>query len=164
MVSIALLTVSDTRNIKGDDSGNYLQLETENSGHKIRERMICKDDIYLIRKYLSDWISNPEIDVIITTGGTGITTRDVTPEAVKPLLDKEIDGFGETFRFLSFQRIGTSTLQSRCIAGTANGKFLFILPGSKDAVMTGWQDIISHQLNESTKPCNLVNLMDRLRE
>ena len=164
MVSIALLTVSDTRNIKDDNSGNYLQLETENSGHKIHERMICKDDIYLIRKYISDWISNPEIDVIITTGGTGITTRDVTPEAGKPLLDKEIDGFGETFRFLSFQRIGTSTLQSRCIAGTANGKFLFVLPGSKDAVMTGWQDIISHQLNESTKPCNLVNLMDRLRE
>ena len=164
MVSIALLTVSDTRNIKDDNSGNYLQLETENSGHKIHERMICKDDIYLIRKYLSDWISNPEIDVIITTGGTGITTRDVTPEAVKPLLDKEIDGFGETFRFLSFQRIGTSTLQSRCIAGTANGKFLFVLPGSKDAVMTGWQDIISHQLNESTKPCNLVNLLDRLKE
>jgi len=164
VVSIALLTVSDTRNIKDDNSGNYLQLETENSGHKIHERMICKDDIYLIRKYLSDWISNPEIDVIITTGGTGITTRDVTPEAVKPLLDKEIDGFGETFRFLSFQRIGTSTLQSRCIAGTANGKFLFVLPGSKDAVMTGWQDIISHQLNESTKPCNLVNLLDRLKE
>ena len=162
MVSIALLTVSDTRNIKNDDSGNYLLIEIENSGHKILERMICKDDIYLIRKYISDWISNPDVDVIITTGG--ITTRDVTPEAVKPLLDKEIDGFGETFRFLSFQRIGTSSLQSRCIAGIANGKFLFVLPGSKDAVMTGWQDIISHQLNESTKPCNLVNLLDRLKE
>ncbi len=164
MVSIALLTVSDTRNIKNDDSGNYLLLEAENYGHKILERKICKDDIYLIRKYLSDWISNPDVEVIITTGGTGITARDVTPEAVRPLLEKEIDGFGETFRFLSFQKIGTSTLQSRCIAGTANGKFIFVLPGSKDAVMTGWQDIISHQLNENTKPCNLVNLINRLKE
>ena len=164
MVSIALLTVSDTRNINNDDSGNFLLLEAENYGHKILARKICKDDIYLIRKYLSDWISNPDVEVIITTGGTGITARDVTPEAVRPLLEKEIDGFGETFRFLSFQKIGTSTLQSRCIAGTANGKFIFVLPGSKDAVMTGWQDIISHQLNENTKPCNLVNLINRLKE
>jgi len=102
--------------------------------------------------------------VIITTGGTGITVRDVTPEAIRPLLDKEIDGFGETFRFLSFKKIGTSTLQSRCIAGSANGKFLFVLPGSKDAVMTGWQDIISYQLNENTKPCNLINLIDKLKK
>jgi len=120
--------------------------------------------IYLIRKYTSDWISDPNIDVIITTGGTGITARDVTPEAIRPLLDKEIDGFGETFRFLSFKKIGTSTLQSRCIAGSANGKFLFVLPGSKDAVMTGWQDIIFYQLNQNTKPCNLINLIDKLKK
>jgi len=108
--------------------------------------------------------SDPNIDVIITTGGTGITARDVTPEAIRPLLDKEIDGFGETFRFLSFKKIGTSTLQSRCIAGSANGKFLFVLPGSKDAVMTGWKDIISYQLNQNTKPCNLINLMDKFKK
>ena len=164
MVSIALLTVSDTRNTKNDESGNYLLHEAETSGHNIVDKLICKDDIYLIRKYISDWISDPNIDVIITTGGTGITARDVTPEAVRPLLDKEIDGFGETFRFLSFKKIGTSTLQSRCIAGSANGKFLFVLPGSKDAVMTGWQDIISYQLNENTKPCNLINLIDKLKK
>ncbi len=164
MVSIALLTVSDTRNTKNDESGNYLLQMTEKSGHKIVDKIICKDDIYLIRKYISNWISDPDIDVIITTGGTGITTRDVTPEAIRPLLDKEIDGFGETFRFLSFKKIGTSTLQSRCIAGSANGKFLFVLPGSKDAVMTGWQDIISYQLNENTKPCNLINLIDKLKK
>ena len=164
MVSIALLTVSDTRNTKNDESGNYLLKSVENSGHKILDRVICKDDIYLIRKYISDWISDQNINVIITTGGTGITLRDVTPEAIRPLLDKEIDGFGETFRFLSFKNIGTSTLQSRCIAGTANGKFIFVLPGSKDAVMTGWQDIISYQLNENTKPCNLVNLIEKLKK
>ena len=164
MVSIALLTVSDTRNTKNDESGNYLLQEVEKSGHNIFDKIICKDDIYLIRKYISNWISAPNINVIITTGGTGITARDVTPEAIKPLLDKEIDGFGETFRFLSFKKIGTSTLQSRCIAGSANGKFLFVLPGSKDAVMTGWQDIISYQLNENTKPCNLINLIDKLKQ
>ena len=164
MVSIALLTVSDTRNTKNDESGNYLLQEAENSGHKILDSVICKDDIYLIRKYISEWISDQNINVIITTGGTGITLRDVTPEAIRPLLDKEIDGFGETFRFLSFKNIGTSTLQSRCIAGTANGKFIFVLPGSKDAVMTGWQDIISYQLNENTKPCNLVNLIEKLKK
>ena len=164
MVSIALLTVSDTRNTKNDESGNYLLQEVEKSGHNIFNKIICKDDIYLIRKYISDWISDPNIDVIITTGGTGITARDVTPEAIRPLLDKEIDGFGETFRFLSFKKIGTSTLQSRCIAGSSNGKFLFVLPGSKDAVRTGWQDIISYQLNENTKPCNLINLIDKLKK
>ena len=164
MVSIALLTVSDTRNTKNDESGNYLHQEAENSGHKILDKVICKDDIYLIRKYISNWISDQNINVILTTGGTGITVRDVTPEAIRPLLDKEIDGFGETFRFLSFKKIGTSTLQSRSIAGTANGKFIFVLPGSQDAVMTGWQDIISYQLNENTKPCNLINLIDKLKK
>jgi len=164
VVSIALLTVSDTRNTKNDESGNYLLHQVERSGHNVVYKIICKDDIYLIRKYTSDWISDPNIDVIITTGGTGITARDVTPEAIRPLLDKDIDGFGETFRFLSFKKIGTSTLQSRCNAGSANGKFLFVLPGSKDAVITGWQDIISYQLNENTKPCNLINLIDKLKK
>jgi len=164
VISIALLTVSDTRNKENDESGNYLVLEAEKCGHNINEKIICKDNIYLIRKYISNWISNPNIDVIITTGGTGITARDVTPEAIRPLLDKEIDGFGEAFRSLSFQKIGTSSLQSRCISGTANGKYLFVLPGSKDAVETGWQEIISYQLNENTKPCNLVSLINKLKE
>ena len=164
MVSIALLTVSDTRNIKNDDSGNYLLIEIENSGHKILERMICKDDIYLIRKYISDWISNPEIDVIITTGGTGITTRDVTPEAFRSIFDKEIEGFGEMFRYLSFQKIGTSTLQSRALAGVSGGTYLFALPGSPSACRDAWDDLLVHQIHYRHKPCNFVEIMPRLLE
>ena len=164
MVSIALLTVSDTRDIKNDDSGQFLVDSVKIDKHNISNRIICKDNVYIIRKHISDWIADDEIDVIITTGGTGLTFTDVTPEAIKPLLDKEIEGFAEIFRYTSFKKIGTSTLQSRCIAGVANGTFIFSLPGSLDAVNTAWNQIIKYQLNSDTKPCNLINLINRLKK
>ena len=164
MVSIALLTVSDTRDIKNDDSGQFLVDSVKIDKHNISNRIICKDNVYFIRKHISDWIADNEIDVIITTGGTGLTFTDVTPEAIKPLLDKEIEGFAEIFRYISFKKIGTSTLQSRCIAGVANGTFIFSLPGSLDAVNTAWNQIIKYQLNSDTKPCNLINLINRLKK
>ena len=164
MVSIALLTVSDTRDIKNDDSGQFLVDSVKIDKHNISNRIICNDNVYIIRKYISDWIADDEIDVIITTGGTGLTFTDVTPEAIKPLLDKEIEGFAEIFRYTSFKKIGTSTLQSRCIAGVANGTFIFSLPGSLDAVNTAWNQIIKYQLNSDTKPCNLINLINRLKK
>ena len=164
MVSIALLTVSDTRDIKNDDSGQFLVDSVKIDKHHISNRIICKDNVYIIRKHISDWIADNEIDVIITTGGTGLTYTDVTPEAIKPLLDKEIEGFAEIFRYTSFKKIGTSTLQSRCIAGVANGTFIFSLPGSLDAVNTAWNQIIKYQLNSDTKPCNLINLINRLKK
>ena len=163
MVSIALLTVSDTRNTKNDESGNYLLHEAERSGHNVVDKIICKDDIYLIRKYTSDWISDPNIDVIITTGGTGITARDVTPEAIRPLLDKEIDGFGELFRYISYDKIKTSALQSRACAGVSNATYIFCLPGSPSACKDAWSSIITFQLSSTHKPCNLVELIDRLK-
>ena len=164
MVSIALLTVSDTRDIKNDDSGQFLVDSVKIDKHQISNRIICKDNVYIIRKHISDWIADNEIDVIITTGGTGLTYTDITPEAIKPLLDKEIEGFAEIFRYTSFKKIGTSTLQSRCIAGVANGTFIFSLPGSLDAVNTAWNQIIKYQLSSDTKPCNLVNLINRLKK
>ena len=164
MVSIALLTVSDTRDIKNDDSGQFLVDSVKIDKHHISNRIICKDNVYIIRKHISDWIADNEIDVIITTGGTGLTFTDVTPEAIKPLLDKEIEGFAEIFRYTSFKKIGTSTLQSRCIAGVANGTFIFSLPGSLDAVNTAWNQIIKYQLNSDTQPCNLINLINRLKK
>ncbi len=164
MVSIALLTVSDTRDIKNDDSGQFLVDSVKIDKHNISNRIICKDNVYIIRKHISDWIADDEIDVVITTGGTGLTFSDVTPEAIKPLLDKEIEGFAEIFRYTSFKKIGTSTLQSRCIAGVANGTFIFSLPGSLDAVNTAWNQIIKYQLNSDTKPCNLINLINRLKK
>jgi len=164
VVSIALLTVSDTRDIKNDDSGQFLVDSVKIDKHHISNRIICKDNVYIIRKHISDWIADNEIDVIITTGGTGLTFTDVTPEAIKPLLDKEIEGFAEIFRYTSFKKIGTSTLQSRCIAGVANGTFIFSLPGSLDAVNTAWNQIIKYQLNSDTKPCNLINLINRLKK
>ena len=163
MVSIALLTVSDTRDIKNDDSGQFLVDSVKIDKHHISNRIICKDNVYIIRKHISDWIADNDIDVIITTGGTGLTFTDVTPEAIKPLLDKEIEGFAEIFRYTSLKKIGTSTLQSRCIAGVANGTFIFSLPGSLDAVNTAWNQIIKYQLNSDTKPCNLINLINRLK-
>ena len=156
MVSIALLTVSDTRDIKNDDSGQFLVDSVKIDKHNISNRIICKDNVYIIRKYISDWIADDEIDVIITTGGTGLTYTDVTPEAIKPLLDKEIEGFAEIFRYTSFKTIGTSTLQSRCIAGVANGTFIFSLPGSLDAVNTAWNQIIKHQLNSAVSYTHLT--------
>ncbi|RCL55903.1 MAG: molybdenum cofactor biosynthesis protein B [Synechococcus sp. MED-G70] len=163
-LSIALLTISDTRSLADDASGDHLQNSLEAAGHRLKERALCPDDRYQIRAELSRWIADADVDVVISSGGTGLTGRDGTPEAVAPLLDKTIDGFGELFRVLSFQSIGTSTLQSRCLAGVANGTFVFVLPGSLDAVTTAWDRLIRAQLDPQTRPCNLAQLRTRLRE
>ena len=163
-LAIALLTISDTRTLAEDSSGDYLQQSLEAAGHQLCERSLCPDDRYRIRAELSRWIADPAVDVVISSGGTGLTGRDGTPEAVAPLLDKTIEGFGELFRVLSFETIGTSTLQSRCLAGVANGTFVFVLPGSLDAVTTAWNKLIRAQLDAETRPCNLVQLRERLRE
>lgn len=161
---IALMTVSDTRTEVDDKSGATLRALVEDSGHGVAEQCIVPDDKYRIREVVSRWIADPQIPVVLTTGGTGLTGRDGTPEAVTPLLDKVIDGFGEMFRLLSYDDIGTSTLQSRTIAGVANGTYIFCLPGSSGACRDGWTKLISHQLDYRTRPCNLVELMPRLLE
>ena len=163
-LAIALLTISDTRTLDEDVSGDHLQRSIEQADHRLQERSLCADDRYAIRAELSRWIADPGVDVVITSGGTGLTGRDGTPEAVEPLLDKTIDGFGELFRVLSFESIGTSTLQSRCLAGVANGTFVFVLPGSLDAVTTAWKRLIHAQLDAETRPCNLAQLRQRLKE
>ncbi|WP_028953194.1 molybdenum cofactor biosynthesis protein B [Synechococcus sp. CC9616] len=163
-LAIALLTISDTRTLADDASGDQLRRNLEAADHQLYERKLCPDDRYQIRAELSRWIADPMVDVVITSGGTGLTGRDGTPEAVAPLLDKTIEGFGELFRVLSFESIGTSTLQSRCLAGVANGTFVFVLPGSLDAVTTAWNRLIHPQLNPDTRPCNLAQLKDRLKE
>lgn len=163
-VRIALLTVSDTRTLETDTSGALLAARVTSAGHVVAERTIEKDDADQIEFLLRRWISNTTIDVIITTGGTGITGRDVTPEAFDRVLEKRIEGFGELFRMLSFQKIGTSTIQSRAIGGVAGGTYLFALPGSSGAVKDGWDDILVHQLDNRFRPCNLVELMPRLQE
>ena len=161
---LAVLTVSDTRDEAQDKSGKLLVGRLEAAGHRLAEKLILPDDIYEIRAAVSRWICDREVDVVITTGGTGLTGRDGTPEAVAPLLDKQIEGFGEVFRVLSFEEIGPSTIQSRAIAGVANGTYIFCLPGSRGACATGWDRIISEQLDSRTHPCNLVELMPRLLE
>jgi molybdenum cofactor biosynthesis protein B len=161
---IALLTVSDSRTLAEDTSGEALRQRLEVAGHRLVERLLCPDDRYAIRAVLSRWIADPQVQVVITSGGTGLTGRDGTPEAVAPLLDKMIEGFGELFRVLSFEMIGTSTLQSRCLAGVANGTVIFVLPGSLDAVTTAWDRLIAAQLDAGTRPCNLVQLLPRLTE
>ena len=163
-LAIALLTVSDTRTLEDDRSGDALQQRLEAAGHRLVGRLLVPDDRYQIRSEVSRWIADAGVQVVISSGGTGLTGRDGTPEAVAPLLDKTIDGFGELFRVLSFESIGTSSLQSRCLAGVANGTVIFVLPGSLDAVQTAWDRLISAQLNEDTRPCNLVQLLPRLRE
>ena len=163
-VPIALLTISDSRTLANDDAGDLLAQRIESAGHQLAGRSICKDNIYKIRALISQWLIEDNIQAIITTGGTGITGYDGTPEAILPLLDKVIDGFGEMFRSLSYQNIKTSTLQSRAFAGVANGTFIFCLPGSPGACKDGWDLLISHQLDHRTKPCNLVELMPRLQE
>lgn len=163
-LNIAILTVSDTRTTETDTSGQLLADRVEDAGHRVARRRLEPDDKFQIRLRLSEWIADPEINVVITTGGTGITGRDGTPEAIQPLLDKIIDGFGELFRSISHQDIGTSTLQSRCLAGVANGTVVFCLPGSGNACATGWDHLIVHQLDYRTRPCNLVELMPRLTE
>jgi molybdenum cofactor biosynthesis protein B len=163
-LSIALLTVSDSRSLADDASGDALQKRLLAAGHQLTDRQLVPDDRYRIRAVVSAWIADPAVQVVISSGGTGLTGRDGTPEAVAPLLDKRIEGFGELFRVLSFETIGTSSLQSRCLAGVANGTLIFVLPGSLDAVQTGWDRLIAAQLDASTRPCNLVQLLPRLRE
>lgn len=163
-VNVALLTISDTRTFDNDTSGKVLRERVEAENHKIVAQTIVRDDKYDIRSILSQWIADPHIQAIITTGGTGLTGRDGTPEAVKILFDKDIEGFGELFRQLSYDVIRTSTVQSRAIAGVANGTFIFCLPGSSGACVTAWDEILKDQLDARHKPCNFVDLMPRLLE
>ncbi len=163
-LNIAVLTISDTRTEESDIAGKRLNKLLEKCGHVMHEKVIVADDIYQIRAEVSKWVSNSKVDVILTTGGTGITGRDGTPEAVQALFDKTIDGFGEVFRSLSYQHIKTSTIQSRAISGVANGTYIFCLPGSVNACVTAWDEIIKFQLDYRTRPCNLVELMPRLKE
>lgn len=163
-LNIAVLTISDSRTLETDDSGALLAERIEQTGHKLYQRRLEPDHRYRIRAVVSEWIADDDVDAIITTGGTGLTGRDGTPEAVEPLLDKQIEGFGEMFRVLSYEDIGTSTLQSRCLAGLANGVFIFCLPGSRNAVATGWDKLIEAQLDTRTRPCNLAELRPRLKE
>ena len=163
-VNIAVLTVSDTRTKENDKSGDTLVERLKNAGHLLVEKRIVKDELSLLKETLKEWIDSSEVDVIIATGGTGVTGRDVTPEAFECLYEKAIPGFGELFRSLSYQNIKTSTMQSRATAGVANGTFLFALPGSTGACKDAWDMIIVHQLDSNHKPCNLVELMPRLME
>ena len=163
-LGIAVLTVSDSRDASQDKSGDLLAEKIQGSGHRLAARDLVPDDIYQIRARVSAWLVDPDIRVILTTGGTGVTGRDGTPEALAPLLDKKIDGFGEMFRSLSFEAIGTSTLQSRAMAGVANGHYVFCLPGSPGACRDAWEKLIEKQLDYRTRPCNLVELMPRLSE
>ena len=163
-LNIAVLTISDSRTEKTDKSGNLLEKLITQSDHIVVERDIVKDNIYTIRKIISKWIDKNSINAIITTGGTGITGRDGTPEAVEVLLDKKIEGFGEIFRYISYKKIKTSTIQSRALAGVSNSTFIFCLPGSPSACKDAWLEIIQHQLDSNNKPCNLVELMPRLKD
>ncbi len=163
-LSIAVLTVSDSRDDSTDKSGRLLVERLQAVGHELAEKAICPDDIYEIRARVARWIADDRPQVVITTGGTGLTGRDGTPEAVTPLLDKLIPGFGEMFRVLSYQDIGTSTLQSRAVAGVANGTYVFCLPGSSGACRDAWDKLIEKQLDIRTRPCNLAELMPRLGE
>ena len=163
-VNIAVLTVSDTRRPKDDKSGDLLIDRLEAAGHKLGARAIVEDDQAAIIEKLKSWIEDPEIDVVLSTGGTGVTGRDVTPEAFCQVFEKEIPGFGELFRMMSYDKIGTSTIQSRATAGVARGTYLFALPGSPGACRDAWDDILVHQLDYRFKPCNFVELMSRLVE
>lgn len=163
-VRIAVLIVSDTRTLETDTSGTLLAQRVESAGHVVADRRIVPDNVTSIRDIVSTWIADPDIDVVISSGGTGLTGRDVTPEAVTPLFEKTIDGFSVIFHQVSFQSVGLSTLQSRAVAGLAGGTFIFCLPGSNGAVKDGWDKVISYQLDSRHKPCNLVELMPRLQE
>ncbi len=162
--NIALLTVSDTRGLEDDTSGDILAERIETAGHRIVERAILRDDTAMITSRLHNWIDDEQINVVISTGGTGLTGRDVTPEALDRVKTKDIPGFGELFRWLSYASIGTSTIQSRACAVLARGTYIFALPGSNGAVKDGWDQILVHQLDSRHKPCNFVELMPRLRE
>ncbi|NDK40132.1 molybdenum cofactor biosynthesis protein B [Pseudoxanthomonas gei] len=161
---LCVLTVSDSRTLADDKSGDYLIAALSDAGHALVERALLPDDRYQLRALVSRWIADQDVDGVLVTGGTGFTGRDSTPEALLPLLDKEMPGFGELFRALSFEEIGTSSLQSRAFAGLANGTFVFCLPGSTSACRTGWEKIIRAQLDARTRPCNLATLRPRLKE
>jgi molybdenum cofactor biosynthesis protein B len=161
---IAVLTVSDTRTLANDSSGQLLANELTAAGHRLAEHKLLRDDIDAIRAQVAAWIGDETVDVVLTTGGTGVTGRDGTPEAVMPLLEKTLEGFGELFRQLSYAEIGASTIQSRCLAGVANATFVFCLPGSSGACRLGWGKILQPQLDSRTKPCNFAELLPRLRE
>jgi len=163
-LSLCVLTVSDTRTAATDTSGDYLCEALQAAGHRVHARRIVRDDKYALRAIVSTWIADSGVHGVLVTGGTGFTGRDSTPEALRPLLDKEMPGFGEMFRVLSFDEIGTSTLQSRAFAGLANDKFVFCLPGSTSACRTAWEKLLRSQLDARTKPCNLAGLMPRLTE
>lgn len=163
-VRIAVLTVSDTRTLETDSSGDLLSNRITNHGHVLADRAIVKDDVDAIVAKLQVWIGNPQIDAVISSGGTGLTGRDVTPEAMRRVFEKEIDGFAAIFHLISFESIGTSTLQSRACAGVANGTYLFALPGSNGAVKDGWDSILQWQLDNRHRPCNFVDIMPRLQE
>ncbi|WP_448657832.1 molybdenum cofactor biosynthesis protein B [Sphingomonas sp. CJ99] len=163
-VRIAVLTVSDTRTAADDRSGDTLVDRLTAAGHELAARNIVRDDVALLVEQLDRWIDDPAIDVIVTTGGTGVTGRDVTPEAIERVQEKAIPGFGELFRWISYRSIGTSTIQSRACAGVARGTYLFALPGSTGAVRDGWDEILRDQLDSRHRPCNFVELMPRLRE
>lgn len=163
-VNIAVMTISDSRTKEDDKSGDLLAQRLCDAGHHLANRMIIKDEKADIIAALDSLINDSEIDVVIATGGTGLTGRDVTPEAFRAVFEKEIEGFGEMFRFLSFQKIGTSTLQSRALAGVAGGTYLFALPGSPSACRDAWDDLLAHQLDYRHRPCNFVEIMPRLTE
>lgn len=163
-VRIAIMTVSDSRTLENDTSGDALQKMATGDGHEVVERILVPDDIYRIRYEVSRWIIDPDVEVVITTGGTGLTGRDGTPEAVAPLLDRTIEGFGELFRWVSYQTVKTSTIASRALGGVANGTFIFCLPGSTGACKDAWKGVLRDQLDINHRPCNLVELMPRLNE
>jgi len=163
-LNIAILVVSDSRTEKTDKSGKLLERKLSETGHNLYQKSIVIDDIHQIRAQVSMWAADDEVNAVLTTGGTGVTGRDGTPEAISILFEKEIEGFGEMFRMLSYEEIGTSSLQSRALAGVTNGTYIFCLPGSSGACATAWDKIICHQLDYRTRPCNLVELMPRLKE
>jgi molybdenum cofactor biosynthesis protein B len=163
-INIALLTVSDTRGPDEDTSGDLLAGRIEGAGHKLADRCIVKDDVETIYRRLLSWVDDPTIDAVVSTGGTGLTGRDVTPEALARLKGRDIPGFGELFRWVSYQTVGTSTVQSRACAVVCNGTYIFTLPGSNGAVKDGWDRILAEQLDSRNRPCNFVELMPRLRE
>lgn len=161
---IAVLTISDTRDERTDTSGQAIVERLQTAGHRLAERVIVRDDIYQIRAIVSRWVAADDVQAVITTGGTGLTGRDHTPQAIRPLLDKEIEGFGELFRMISYQEIKTSTLQSRALAGVAHNTFIFCVPGSTRACTTAWDRIIQDQLDRRNRPCNLAEMLPRLLE
>ena len=163
-VNIAVMTVSDTRTLDEDRSGDTLVQRVAGSGHTVAARTIVKDEVPAIKAQLDEWIADDGIDVVISTGGTGVTGRDVTPEAFEAVFEKKIEGFGELFRWVSFQKIATSTIQSRAVGGVAGGTYLFALPGSPGACKDGWDEILQFQLDNRYRPCNFVELMPRLQE